>query len=220
MRPNDESMIGQPQAVPPFIKTLLILNGGAFIVTMGLPQLLLWFALWPIGTPPEANLGGQVIDLPGFWLWQLVTYGFLHGGLAHLLFNMFTLWMFGSPLENLWGSRAFAQYFMVCVIGAGLVQLVVVSLSTTSGVYPTVGASGGVFGILLAFGMFFPNRWVMLLFPPIPMKAKYLVIIFGGLELFFGISGTQSGVAHFAHLGGMAFGFALIWLSRSSRPRG
>jgi membrane associated rhomboid family serine protease len=141
-------------------------------------------------------------------LWQLVTYGFLHGNTTHILFNMFMLWMFGRELEGIMGPRNFLIYYLTCVVGAGIVQLIIASFQ--GGQYATVGASGGVFGLLLAFGMAFPNRVVMLLFPPIPMKAKYLVILAGLMELYFGVSGTNPGIANFAHLGGMLFGFLLI----------
>ena len=192
-------------AFPPVIKNLLIINGLVYLAQL-IPQtnnsLMIWFALWPVG----AN----------FWPWQLVSYSFLHGGMGHLFFNMFALWMFGLEIERAWGSRRFAIYYAVCVVGAGLVQLSVTFL--TGAIYPTIGASGGVFGILLAFGMLFPNRVIMLLFPPIPMKAKYFVIGYGVLELFFAVSNTQPGVANMAHLGGMAFGYFLIMYWRGRLP--
>jgi membrane associated rhomboid family serine protease len=123
--------------------------------------------------------------------------------------------MFGVQIENAWGSRRFAFFYFVCVIGAGLIQLIVV---TTSGsFYPTVGASGGVFGILLAFGMMFPNQPIYIYFL-FPIKAKWLVIGYGAIELWAGITGTQAGVAHFAHLGGMLFGFLLIQYWRGKLP--
>jgi len=196
---------------PPVVKNLLILNGLVFLAQL-VPTtdrwLVEWFALWPLGLP----------DLPGypsFWLWQLVTYSFLHGGLAHLFFNMFALWMFGVSIEQFWGSRRFGIYYFLCVIGAGLTQLLVVTLSGE--VFPTVGASGGVFGILLAFGMLFPNTPIYLYFL-FPIKAKWLVIGYGLLELWAGVTGTQSSVAHFAHLGGMLFGFLLIQYWRGKLP--
>ncbi len=121
---------------------------------------------------------------------------------------MFMLWMFGRELELIMGPRRFLTYYMTCVIGAGVIQLTVSALQGSP--YPVVGASGGVFGLLLAFGMTFPNRMIMLLFPPIPMKAKYMVVLFGILELYLGLSGRAPGIANFAHLGGMLFGFLLI----------
>ena len=158
---------------PPVIKNLLILNGLVFLATMTPPLsrvLVQWLALWPIGDPQLS--GGYASFLP----WQLVTYSFLHGGFTHLLFNMFALWLFGVQIENTWGTRRFAVFYFVCVIGAGLIQLIVASSS--GAVYPTVGASGGVFGILLAFGMLFPNQLIYIYFL-FPVKAKWFVIVYG-----------------------------------------
>jgi membrane associated rhomboid family serine protease len=193
---------------PPVIKNLLIINGLVYFAQM-VPTtanlLVYWFALWPMGTVSAA---------PDFWPWQLVSYGFLHGGLGHIFFNMFALWMFGAQLENAWGSKRFAIFYFVCVIGAGLIQLLVMW-----GVpVPTVGASGGVYGVLLAFGMMFPNQpiYVYFLFP---IKAKWFVLIFGGIALWAGVTGTQAGIAHFAHLGGMFFGFLVIQYWRGKLPK-
>ena len=200
--------------IPNVIFALLVINGLVFVLQrmtylpqIGIDRLMLWFGLWPAG--PENS---------PFGIWQLLTYGFLHGNLPHIFFNMFALWMFGRDLENMMGTRRFLTYYLTCVVGAGIVQLVVAQMQ--GGIYPTVGASGGVFGILLAYGMAFPNRMVMLIFPPIPMRAKYFVIIFGLFELYLGFSGRQPGVANFAHLGGMLFGFMLIqYWKQQSRPR-
>ena len=123
---------------------------------------------------------------------------------------MLALWMFGRELELLMGPRRFLIYYATCVVGAAVVQLIVAGVQGQ--LYPTVGASGGVFGILLAYGMAFPNRMIMLLFPPIPMKAKYFVVLYGLFELYLGVSGSAPGIAHFAHLGGMLFGFLLLRL--------
>ncbi|QXD15874.1 rhomboid family intramembrane serine protease [Rhodocaloribacter litoris] len=201
---------------PPIIKNLLILNGLFFmagLVPTTQDLLLRWLALWPLGTPDvvRTSLGLEVV--PGFWPWQLVTYSFLHGGFGHLFFNMFALWMFGVQIENTWGSRRFAIFYFVCVIGAALCQLVV----SWGDPVPIVGASGGVFGILLAFGMMFPNQPIYLYFL-FPIKAKWFVIGYGLIELWAGIAGTQTGVAHFAHLGGMLFGFVLIQYWRGKLP--
>lgn len=141
--------------------------------------------------------------------WQVVTYGFLHGGFNHIFFNMFALWMFGLPIERVWGSRKFVLYYFVCIIGAAITQLVVQQLSGEY--YPTIGASGAVFGILLAYGVMFPNSRIFLIFLPIPIKAKWFVLIYGGLELFFGITRAMPQIAHFAHLGGLVFGAAVLW---------
>lgn len=173
------------------------------------------FALWPL----SAGSKTWGVASPEFAPWQLITYGFLHGSVMHLLLNMYALWLFGVGLENMWGSRNFAIYYFVCVLGAALTQIIYQSFS---GVYsPTIGASGGVFGILLAFGLFFPNQVLILLIPPIPIKAKWFVIIYGTIELGFGVTGTDDGVAHFAHLGGMLFGLLLIlhWMKHPPKPR-
>ncbi len=207
--------VTQFSVFPPVIKNLLIINALVFMAQLVYDQVLVsWFGLWPLGSP-YVNAH--------FWPWQLVTYGFLHStrGFTHIRFNMFALWMFGVQLENTWGSKRFAIYYFVCLIGAGFIQLIVATLAANGAVpniYPTVGASGAVFGILLAFGMIFPNQVIMLIFPPIPMKAKWFVLGYGAIELFFAVSGTQAGVANFAHLGGMLFGFLLIMYWRGKLP--
>ena len=202
--------------LPPFTRALLIANGLVFLLQQFMREgAFIAFALWPMVEVRMPDGGIESLFLP----WQLLTYGFLHGNLMHLFFNMLALLMFGGPIEQLWGSRRFAIFYLVCVVGAGVVQLVVATVAAQNGqFYPTVGASGGVFGVLLAYGMMFPHHRVMLLFPPIPMKARTLVIVFGAIELFMGVTGTQSGVAHFAHLGGMAFGFLLIQYWRGRPP--
>jgi len=143
--------------------------------------------------------------------YRVLSYGLVHGSWIHLFINMFVLWMFGSPIERLWGSSRFAAFYAFCIVGVGVIQLL---LSATGLVAdrPSLGASGGVFAILLAFGMTFPNQIVVLLFPPIPMKAKYFVIFVGALELLAGVLGTQEGVANFAHLAGIVLGFIFITL--------
>ena len=204
--------------LPPVTKALLIANGIAFVLQLLLRNTgaLVPFALWP--------LGGDVYDpyAPAFMPWQLVTYAFLHdpSNLFHLLFNMLALVMFGAPLEYTWGNKRYATYYFTCVVGAGLCQLGVgwYELSQGGRALPVMGASGGVFGLLLAYGMLFPNQRVMLLIPPIPMKARTLVIVYGAIELLLGFSGLQPGVAHFAHLGGMLFGWLLIRHWRGQPP--
>lgn len=166
-----------------------------------------------------------------FYPHQIITYMFVHGGFSHLFFNMFALWMFGRILEYDMGGKRFFTYYMISGIGAGILNLMVnwwqvSSLQTVYGFADpglimhinnmvTVGASGGVFGVLLAFGMLHPNDRIMLLIPPIPMKAKYFVIIYGVLELVMGFTANDN-VAHFAHIGGMLFGFILLkyWKSK------
>ena len=171
---------------------------------MSLLPLSAWFALYPLGSG-------------NFWPWQLVSYGFLHGDMMHLFFNMLGLWMFGSELERLWGRNRYLQMLLASVITAALVQLIFTMLTGSRA--PTVGASGALFGLLLSFGMLFPDRIIMPLFPPIPMKARTFVMVFGGLELLFGLSG-RSGVAHFAHLGGMLGAWLMISWWRGKLPFG
>lgn len=169
-------------------------------------QLLTYMALWSGGAPEAYYLEG---GYPTFQVWQLVTYGFLHGSTTHLFFNMFALYMFGLPLEQYWGRKRFSTYYFTCMIGAGVIQLLVTWGSAPP--VPTLGASGAVFGLLLAYGAMWPHNRIMLLFPPIPMEARWFVIIYGGLELFLGVVAPGSKVAHFAHLGGMLFGALLLW---------
>lgn len=196
------------QVMTPAVRTLLI----ACVVIFGLQYLLgdaleLHFALWPPAREP---------GYPSFMPWQIVSYAFLHGGATHLLFNMFALYMFGPDIERLLGSQRFLLYYFVCVAGAALAQLLVLHFLGNPPV-PTVGASGGIFGLLLAFGMAFPRRKLMLIFPPIPMPAWLFVTLYGLLELYLGLTGSNAGVAHFAHLGGMVGGLALIFYWRSQR---
>ncbi len=192
--------------MPPVTRTLLIVNVALFFVDQLLLHGLLshWFALWPLGG--------------GFMPWQIASYAFLHGSMMHLFFNMLGLWMFGSELERVWGQKRFLQFYAASALAAAGMQLLVNMLLGSP--YPTVGASGGLFGLLLAFGMMFPNRTIMPLFPPIPMKAKTFVAVYGGLELVLGVTGTQSGVAHFAHLGGMLGGYLMIRYWRGQSPFG
>ncbi|MBE6209538.1 MAG: rhomboid family intramembrane serine protease [Rikenellaceae bacterium] len=183
---------------PPVVKNLMILNA------------LIWLAGFLLPQVDEVLIGyGALYNVlsPNFYSWQVVTYMFLHGSFSHLFFNMFALWMFGRTLEYDLGSKRFLTYYMVCGVGAGLIQMLVCLLTGSN--VPTVGASGAVFGILLSFGMLHPNNVIMLMFPPIPLKAKWFVIIYGALELMYGVRGGDS-IAHFAHLGGMLWGFLLL----------
>jgi membrane associated rhomboid family serine protease len=153
-------------------------------------------ALWPL----ESGL---------FYPWQVVSYSFLHGDFGHLFFNMFAVYMFGTPLERTWGSKRFSVFYATCIIGAALMQIIVQQFE--GGVYPTIGASGGVFGLLLAYGVMWPRNKVFLIFLPIPIEARWFVLIYGALELLFGVTRTMPGIAHFAHLGGMVFGGILLY---------
>lgn len=194
--------------LPPITQALLLINVAVFCIDIFLgPWFTQLMALWPIGSG---------LFLP----WQVVTYSFLHGGFAHLFFNMLGLWMFGAELERLWGQKRFIQFYAASVLAAGLSQLLLSALIGSTA--PTIGASGGIFGLLLAFGMMFPNRQIMLLIPPIPMKAKVFVAIYGAIELFMGVWSPAGGVAHFAHLGGMLGGFLMIryWQGKSPFGRG
>ena len=185
--------------LPPVTKALMLACVAAFCLNLLLP-LDAWLALWPLQT-------GR------FMPWQPLTYAFLHGDTWHLFFNMLGLWMFGSELERLWGQKRYAQYLLAGVLAAAVAQLVITWLARSA--VPTVGASGALYALLLAFGMLFPNRTIMPLFPPIPMKARTFVIVFGAIELLLGLWG-RSGVAHFAHLGGMLGGWLMIrhWRGR------
>lgn len=192
----------------PVVRNLLIACVAVFLLQQFMP-LEGAFALWPV----DDYLGYA----SRFQIWQLVTYSFLHGGFAHIFFNMYALWMFGSDIERLVGSRRFTVYYFVCVLSAALAQLAVQHIE---GGFPagTVGASGGIFGILLAYGLAFPRRRLMLIFPPIPMPARVFVAVYGALELVLGVTGTASGVAHFAHLGGMLGGWLMLQYRRGGFP--
>ena len=169
---------------------------GACVVVFLLGNLSPALALWPL----ESGRFGP---------WQLISYGFLHGGFNHLFFNAFALWMFGLTVERSWGTQRFALYYFACVAGAGITQLVVQQV--TGDYWPTIGASGGVFGLLLAYGVMYPENRVMLIFLPVPIKAKWFVLIYGAVELLFGVTNAMPNVAHFAHLGGLLFGGGVLW---------
>lgn len=208
---------------PPVTRNLLIAMVVVFILQHVFEEpLLLHFALWPWGDFPVGTDADGMPVTAGFQPWQLITYAFLHDTrtLLHLLFNGIALYQFGGRIEQTLGPRRFTTYFFVCVAGAGLCQLLVTSLMVNSGgdPFPTLGASGGVFGLLLAYGMMFP-RDQMILFPiPKPISARTMVIIFGVAEIVFGVSGTLPGVAHFAHLGGMLFGWLMLRYWRGLPP--
>jgi membrane associated rhomboid family serine protease len=200
------------RALTPVARALLYAN----VIVFGLqwltgPYLLpRLFALWPLNSAAQ---GGSPFEP-----WQLVTYAFLHEGFWHIAGNMFALYVFGPDVELLLGARRFSTYYFACVVGAGLTQLWVAQ-TLYPGPYPTLGASGGIFGLLLFYGMAFPHRRLLLLFPPIPMPAWLFVTLYGLLELWLGVFGSSQGVAHFAHLGGMVTGFAMILYWRWQRRR-
>ncbi len=190
--------------IPRVTRLLLIANVGVFIAQALLPGVLeQWFALWPVGV--------------GFEPWQLFSYAFLHGGVAHIAFNMFGLVMFGSDLERVLGAKRYFNLYIASVLTAAVMQVLVTDWLGQS--LPTVGASGGVYGLVLGFAMLFPERRVVLLFPPIPMRARVFALVFAILELVLGVSGQQTGVAHFAHLGGMFGGWVMLrhWLGQRGR---
>jgi len=188
--------------MPRITQALIIANVLAFLAEMaGGDAVLAQLALWPIGSQ--------------FAPWQLVTYAFLHDGVTHLVFNMLGLYMFGADLERIWGPRRYLLYYAVSVVSAAITQLAVSALSGSP--FPTIGASGGVFGLLLAFALYFPQRTVVLLIPPIPMPAWLFATLYGAIELVLGVTGSAAGVAHFAHLGGMLGGYLLISRWRSSK---
>ncbi len=189
-------MINRLQSsTPPVVLNLIIINCLGLMATSVFHDLYYYLGLH---TPMT----------PGFNMYQVVTYMFLHGNLSHLFFNMFSLWMFGRTLEIELGQKRFLTYYMVCGIGAALLQMLIGFVSPYS---LTVGASGAVFGLLLAFGVMHPNVPIMMLFLPVPIKAKWFVIIYGVMELFFGMGNfAWDNVAHFAHLGGMIWGFILL----------
>lgn len=195
--------------MPDVTRALLLANVVMYVVQLMAESVLIpLFALWPLNA---ATAGGSY-----FAPWQLVTYSFLHGGGMHLLFNMFALYMFGSDVERFLGARRYTIYYFACVVTAGVTQLTVSAMANWPP-YPTIGASGGVFGLLLAFGLLFPRRTVVLLIPPVPLPAWLFVTLYGLLELVLGVSGTSQGVAHFAHLGGMLGGWLMLrsWRGKS-----
>ena len=206
------------RSIPTITKNLLIINVLAFAA---------YYVLGTTGINLNNLLGLHFFKAPDFHIYQLLTYMFMHANLTHIFFNMFALWMFGCVIEHVWGPKKFLFYYISCGIGAGLmqelVQYIAISMDlsanglTFSAVNPalfnaltTVGASGAVYGILLAFGMLFPEQRLFIFPLPVPIKAKWFVLIYAGLELFMALQSSGDGVAHFAHLGGMLFGFLLI----------
>ena len=228
---------GRLGSTPPVTKNLIIINVVMLIATY------LFQRMFNVNL--VAVLGMFYFQSPFFQPWQIVTHMFMHGGIAHIFFNMYALWIFGKTLESVWGSQRFLIYYLITGLGAAFFQQLVnyiqfaPDIASLKAAYsvdrinhallneimqpgnrfytiarelvrPTVGASGAVYGVLLAFGMLFPNTPLYIMFIPIPIKAKWLVIGFGALELFLGITQSGGNIAHFAHLGGMIFGFILI----------
>lgn len=210
--------------LPPVIKNLLILNGLVFLAQQ-VPNLSEWLAqwgmLWPIGGPDVVRTPDGLAAVPQFYPWQLVTSAFMHGSVSHILLNMFGLWMFGMRIENVLGSKRFLTFYAACVLGASLLQLAITSAPYYLGANPfptpTLGASGGVLGVLAAFGLLFPDERIYLYFF-VPVKAKWLVVGLAVFDLYAGVTGSQAGVANFAHLGGMLVGALLILFWRGRLP--
>ena len=209
--------------IPTMTKNLLIVNILAFVATWVLEQR---------GIELTSLLGLHFFLASDFHIYQFITYMFLHGGLTHIFFNMFALWMFGAVIERVWGPKKFLFYYISCGIGAGIAQELVqyatymydglaayqyvnaggvqMTIDSYINLWTTIGASGAVYAILLAFGMIFPNERLFIIPFPFPIKAKWLVVGYIAIELFSAMSGPGDGVAHMAHLGGMLFGFLLI----------
>lgn len=218
--------------MPPVTKNIIIINVLIFLGSIVAPKYGINLTQW---------FGLHFFMAPDFKLYQLFTYMFMHGGFEHLFFNMFAVWMFGRVLEQVWGPRRFLFYYIVCGVGAGLIQELVqyiqyttvlsgydsvnmggnyvIPMSDYLNMMTTVGASGAIYAILLAFGMIFPNQPIYLYFL-LPMKAKYFVMGYAVLELIFGMSQRGDGIAHFAHLGGMLFGFILIMYWKKKNKNG
>jgi membrane associated rhomboid family serine protease len=193
--------------MPAFTQALIIANVIVYLLELQMGRVLFqWFALWP-------GAGPGLASLPVLTPWQLITYSFLHGGLTHLAFNLFALWMFGGELEKVWGARRVAMAYFASVVSGAVAQLLVSGVFGPAG-GPVIGASAGVFGILLAYALVFPNRTIMPLIPPIPMPARVFVLLYAVLELVLGVTGTQVGVAHFAHLGGLLGGWLVYRYGR------
>ena len=190
-----------PGPMTPAVKALIITNVAVFVVGLVLPGMTSYLGLTP----------AAVVE--GFWLWQPATYMFLHASLTHLLLNMLMLWMFGVEIERMWGTEAFARYYLLCGLGAAATTIVAallpVGFASFMYITPTVGASGAIYGLLLAYGLTFPNRpiYMYLLFP---VPAKYFVLITGAITLLLSISAGGGRVAHLAHLGGLLTGYLLL----------
>jgi membrane associated rhomboid family serine protease len=205
-----------PTKLPPVTRYLLIANVLAFILQLLLQDettyaLTKWFALWPVGHDVAMEMAnGDIVGI-GFRPWQLITYGFLHGSIPHIVLNMYALYMFGGLIERVMGQRRFIIYYFTCLVVAAFAQLAIVYFFEPDRVFPTVGASGAIFGLLGAFAMLFPREKLMMIPIPVGIPAWLFVTLYGLAELVFGVTGTLAGVAHFAHLGGLFAGLILLW---------
>lgn len=210
--------------VPTAVKNIIIIN--ALIMVMTALNKTFMYETFALFYPTS----------PFFHWWQPVTHMFMHGGFWHLLFNMYTLFIFGTVLERVWGAKKFLIFYFVTGLGAALVHTDVEwiqmqswlgkaaegSAAALNAIHvlkmtPTVGASGAIYGVLMGYAMLYPDSMLTLLFPPVSLKAKWFVLIFAAIELLTGVTGTGGGIAHFAHLGGLIFGFALIWYWKKNR---
>ncbi len=204
--------------LPSVTRNLLIANVVVFLLQqVAGDTLMAYFALWPWGPDRVFQSASGLVSI-GFRPWQLVTYAFMHGGFTHIAFNMIALFMFGGAIERTFGTRNFLVYYFVCAIAAAVAQLLVLYYFSPAKFFPTLGASGAIFGLLLAFGMLYPHEKIYLMFLPIPMPAWLFVIGYAAVELVMGVTGTQAGVAHFAHLGGMLAGIVMIEYWRGHLP--
>lgn len=216
---SDQIELGRYNVLPTVVKNLLIINGIFYLAT---------YVMKMRGIDLYQIFGLHFFTAPDFHWWQVITYMFMHGNFGHLFFNMFSLWMFGAAVENVWGEKRFLLYYIITGVGAAAIHYLIVYLQIHDSLavippadlnnFNIVGASGAVFALLLAFGMLFPNARIYVYFL-LPIKAKWFVIIYGVLELMYGVTGTSDGVAHFAHLGGMIFGIILIlyWRQKDKR---
>ena len=191
---NRALVFGGGGSLTPAVKALIITNVAVFLLQAVTDSSIFFiFGLVP-------NLVWQKL-----YLWQILTYQFLHGGIFHLLFNMLTLWMFGCDLERRWGSQFFIKYYMICVAGGAILNVLFLPHQSA----PSIGASAGIYGILLAYGLLYPNRIIYFYFL-FPMKMKYFVMIIGAISLYLSVTTSESGIAHLAHLGGMAVGYCYL----------
>lgn len=195
------------QNIPPVTRNILIAIVAMFLMQQLIPMMVgvngayfisRYFPLYPL------NSGY-------FYPWQLITYALLHGNFFHLFFNAFAIWMFGSQIERYWGDKRYSLFVVICIIGSALAHVVFTSV-------PAIGISGAVYGLLVAYGMMWPNQTIMLILPPIPIKAKYFVMIIAAIALFSSINPQGDNIAHIAHLGGAVTGFLLIQFWRKKPP--
>jgi membrane associated rhomboid family serine protease len=199
----------------PVVKSLILINVLVFLAEMLGPKADFGYCVGVSGFPKDVVTGFLAlwnIKTDCFKPYQLFTYMFVHGGIGHIFFNMLTLAFMGPILENYWGTGKFTMFYVVTGIGAGAFNIFVDAFFGAGSFGTMVGASGAIYGLLMGFGMIFPNMEIQLLIPPIPIKAKYLVLVLGGLNFILDRSGN---VAHFAHLGGIVFAFILITIWRS-----